>query len=69
MLFSLKFMLAMLLILGGAVSILLGYQKWKWALKLVFGKEKVQKRGTKLLGVYLYVIGGGLVLIGLLLLT
>ena len=67
MFFSLKLLIALILIVIGAAAILVAYQKWKWAAKLVFGKERV-KSAPKMVFIYLYVIGGFSILVALLLL-
>lgn len=60
-----KMLIGTILLLAGAASILVAFQKWTLPMKLIFGKEKVKKRGTKLLSMYMYVVGGILVLVGL----
>ena len=66
MLFSLKMIIALAMILAGAGAILIGNKQWRFAIRMIFGKEKLKKRGTKTLGFYLYLIGGALILVGLL---
>jgi uncharacterized membrane protein YidH (DUF202 family) len=60
-----KFTIGLLVVLAGAAAIGLGYQKYKFVLKMIFGKERLKKQGKDTLGFYLYIIGGILVFLGL----
>ncbi|MEM0996526.1 MAG: hypothetical protein AAGN35_05590 [Bacteroidota bacterium] len=56
----------MLMILAGGAAIGIGYQKYKFLLKMIFGKDRLKKQGKDTLSMYLYLIGGGFILLGLL---
>ncbi|MEM6271300.1 MAG: hypothetical protein AAF998_17835 [Bacteroidota bacterium] len=61
-----RFMIGMLMILAGGAAIGIGYQKYKFLLKMIFGKDRLKKQGKDTLSMYLYLIGGGFILLGLL---
>ena len=67
--FGIKFMIGIVLILAGAAAIGLAYQKYKWALKMVFGKDRYKKFGPETLTMFMYILGGVLALLGVLIIT
>lgn len=69
MIFSFKLIVTIALFLLGGASIFVGYKKWGWIMKMVFGKERVQSKGTSTISFYMYIIGAILILLGILIIT
>ena len=59
-------MIGLAMILVGAASILIGYKRWGFLMKLIVGRDRYKKRGSKMAAWYMYLIGGALILVGLL---
>jgi hypothetical protein len=66
---GIKFTIGLVLLVAGAVAIGIGYQKIKFIFKLIFGKERLKKQGTNTLSIYMYVLGGILAFLGLMIMT
>lgn len=66
MLHSIKLLVSLVLLLGGGGAIFVGYKKWAWVMRLIFGKERVANKGTNMMAYYLYIIGGVLILLAIL---
>lgn len=64
-----KFTIGLILIVAGAAAIGIGYQKVKFILKMIFGKERLKKQGPNTLSLYMYVLGGILAFLGLMIMT
>ena len=66
MLGSIKLLVALVLLLGGLASIYIGYKQWAWVMRMIFGKERVQAQGTKMIAFYMYIGGAALILLAIL---
>lgn len=62
MLFTLRLIVALVVAAAGSAALLVAYNKWVWAMKMVFGRERVQKMGSSTISLILYIVGGALLL-------
>lgn len=63
-----KLLVALILFIAAALSAFIAYQRWTFPMRVIFGKGRVKKRGTKVLGIYMYVGAVIFVLLGLMIL-
>ena len=68
MITSIKIFMAIVLAVAGVAAFLIGYTKYGFLLKLIFGKERVKEKGNQWLVLYLYIAAGVLLFLSLLLL-
>jgi hypothetical protein len=63
---SIKILVSLILLIAGGASIFVAYKKWVWVMKMIFGRERVENKGTNMVSIYLYVAGGILIFLALL---
>jgi|GEM_PF-6951939 len=69
MLFSIKFGIFLLLAIISVALIMVGSRRYKMPMRLIFGKQRLKKKGAdKILGAYLVVTGAALALISIMVL-
>ena len=69
MLFSLKFIIFLILAVLSAALIMIGSRRYAVPMRMIFGKDRLKKKGAKkLLGAYLVVTGCALALVAIMVL-